>query len=286
MFKHINNKNILKPCLFIVLTLVLTAVAIAIRTIDLSFFFDNDIGYYQRDSIFPVITNILLVASVLFFAIASIFLTRIPESFNSRENTPLTIIGSALCALTFLVMVVNFFLFYMEYPIKIIAIYALLALFSSLYFISNIVNFAGQYRALLVIPVIVDLTFILATSYFKITIQMNSPMKILLHITCLALMFFFISEARSFFEDIKKKRYLFWLCTAILFSGTYSISSMIYFVTSDIFDYNFASYVIIFFAMFVYLVIRAITVIIATKKSVAENIVNEDQPKSQEEEDI
>ncbi len=286
MSERIKNINILKPSLFIALTLILTAAGIALRTLNLIFFFDYDIGYYRSDAVLPLITNIFFVVSVSFFAAASIFLTRIPESLSGHEKNPFTIVASSACILTFLALGVNFFLFYIELPMYIIAVYAIISIISALYFISNILNLGSQYRALLAIPVIVNFVFILAISYFDVTVQMNSPEKILLHITALVSMFFFISEARCIFETIRKKIYLFWLCAALFFSGVYSVPSLICFVTDGVTERNFISFIIIFFAIFVYLVMRAVTVMISEKRVTAEDIANIDAQNSQEEEKI
>ena len=61
MSERIKNINILKPSLFIVLTLILTAAGIALRTLNIIFFFDYDIGYYQSDAVLPLIMNIFFV---------------------------------------------------------------------------------------------------------------------------------------------------------------------------------------------------------------------------------
>ena len=286
MFKRINNINILKPSLFIVLTLILTAAGIALRTLNIIFFFDYDIGYYQSDAVLPLIMNIFFVVSVSFFAAASIFLTRIPESFSGHEKNPFTIVASSVCILTFLALAVNSLLFYMKLPMHITAVYAIISIISSLYFISNILNFGGQYRALLTIPVIVNFVFILAISYFDVTVQMNSPEKILLHITALASIFLFISEARCIFEPIRKKSYLFWLCAALFFSGVYSVPSLICFISDGVTERNFISFIIIFFAIFVYLLTRAVTVMMSEKIATAEDIANIDDQNSQEEDKI
>lgn len=286
MSERIKNINILKSSLFVLLTLILTAVAIALRTLDLVFFFDYDIGYYRSDAVLPLITNIFFVVSVLFFAVSTVFLTRVPDSLSGREKNPLTVVASSLSILIFLALGINFLRLYMLLPTYIIAVYAIISFVSAIYFISNIFNFGGQYRALFTIPVIMNFVFILAISYFDVTVQMNSPEKLLLHITCLSAMFFFILEARCIFENIRKKLYLFWLCTSLFFSGVYSVPSLICFVTDGVYDRKFISFIILFFAIFVYLVMRAVNVMKATKKAVAPEPFNTDAPNSQEEENI
>lgn len=291
MFERIRNKNVLSPVLFVALSLALTALLIVLRFVNLLCFFDYDIGYYQRGAALPIIMNALLVLSVLFFAVASIFITRAPKSLCGYEKNSFTIIGSSLCALTFLALGINFSLFSIALPshiqlnAKIISLYAVFSMLAALYFISNIVNFIGKYRALFAIPLIINAVSILAISYFDITIQMNSPQKLLLHVACLASMFFFITEARCIFEDMRKKLYIFWLCTGIFFSGVYSVPSLIYFAINGISDYTFITFIITFFAVFVYLVTRAVTLMISSLKADTADCDTE-APKPQEEENI
>lgn len=286
MFEKIKKKNILNPSLFVIITLVLTVIGIAIRTINIIFFFEYDIGYYESDTLLPIIMNIFLVLTALFLIFGSLFLTSAPKELKGIEKNPLTIVASAVCILTFLSIGINFLLFYMYLPIKVIVLYALLSLISCLYFVSNIFNFAGHYRALFAIPVIINIVSILAISYFNIDVQMNSPQKILLHITCLASMFFFIAEARCIFEDMRKKLYILWICATLFFSGVYSLPSLISFVVDGVSDYNFISFIIVFFAIFVYTVMRAITLMTTTKKIKPTDTIDLYTPQSQEEENI
>ena len=292
MFERIRNKNILSPALFVALSLLLTAVGIALRLINTFFFFDYDIGYYQSGAILPIIMNAFLVLSTLFFGVASLFLTRVPDSYSGCERNPFTILASSLCAITFIASGVNFWLFrimlpaYVQILIPTLSIFAILSFCSSFYFISNVASFIGKYRAPLAIIVILNAVCILAISYFDITIQMNSPQKLLLHISCLASIFFFATEARCIFESIRKRIYIFLLCTGMFFSGIYSIPSLVSFLLEKPADPNFISFSIIFFAVFIYIVIRAVTLMISDKAPKAADSVSEEAPQSQEEENI
>ena len=99
-------------------------------------------------------------------------------------------------------------------------------------------------------------------------------------------MFFFIAEVRCIFEDMRKKLYILWICATLFFSGVYSLPSLISFVVDGVSDYNFISFIIVFFAIFVYTVMRAITLMTTTKKIKPTDTIELYTPQSQEEENI
>ena len=54
--------------LYRIVSLTVTIAAMLLRTVNLFFFYEKEIGYYQAGSILPVITDMLIVLAVLFFA--------------------------------------------------------------------------------------------------------------------------------------------------------------------------------------------------------------------------
>ena len=113
---------------------------------------------------------------------------------------------------------------------------------------------------------IAALAYILAKSYFDVYFAMNSPNKILLHMACLAAMFFFVALARLALGTLKGKSYLFYLTTTVFLCGVYAIPTAIFCVISKIYrDYTYLYFDIFMLAVFVFAVVKLIALMTATK---------------------
>jgi hypothetical protein len=166
-----------------------------------------------------------------------------------------------------------------DYP-KLLLATILFTLLSCAYFIISALDKFAKVRSILVSAVLVALVFVLAISYFNVYIQMNSPEKIMLHLACISSMFFFINEARAVIGDVRHKIYTFSLFTALFFTGVYSIPSYLAFVANKNRYFSFFYFALLFMPIFIYLAVRALTLLTRPNKSeateeITDNTANE-----------
>ena len=113
---------------------------------------------------------------------------------------------------------------------------------------------------------IAALIYIVAKSYFDILFALNSPNKILLHMACLAAMFFFLTLARLNLDVLKEKSYLFFISSTVFLCGVYAIPSMFFCVISPIYkEYTYFYFDIAIFAVFVFAAIKLIALVLTKK---------------------
>ena len=113
---------------------------------------------------------------------------------------------------------------------------------------------------------IAALIYIVAKSYFDVYMAMNSSNKILLHMACLASMFFFITLARLNIGALKSKSYLFFLASTAFLSGVYAIPSAFFCIISRIYrKYTYFYFDIAILAIFVFATIKLVMLMSANK---------------------
>lgn len=202
-----------------------TLTAVGLRTSSLFFSFDSELGYYSTGAVLPIIFNALLVVGVLFFVVIS------PIWFKKKSiqlPTPtathhaLSIICALICspALVFNIIEVvkkdrHSFMF------------VALAILCMAYFLSDLFKFRTDIKLLLSLAFLIDLTAVLAASYFDQNVQMNAPDKILFGIACVSAMLFIVNELRMTVGTTKPAVYLFSAACASLLCATSSIPSII-----------------------------------------------------------
>ena len=118
---------------------------------------------------------------------------------------------------------------------------------------------------------IAALVYVLAKTYFDVYVAMNSPNKILLHMACLAAMFFFAALARVYLGSLRDRSYLFFTATAAFLCGVYSIPSIFFCIISKIYrEYTYLIFYIIILAVFAFATYKLISLMIAKKPTVVE----------------
>ena len=268
MDKNLGKTSVTKLRVFILATMALSVVGIALHIINLFFFYDNAIGYYSADAVLPTVMNIFFVAAFVFIIIGSAIFARAPYTTTGTESNVITLIIGILCAIPFAILRTTPLSYALDMPSPLLYLIATAAsLASCVYFILTAVNKCKNTRTVLAIAVIVTFVYILATSYFNVYVQMNSPRKILLHIACMSAMLFFLSEARCIIGDMRKRFYVFSLCSALFFTGVYAIPSYIADLAEINQGYTFRYFDTVFIAVFAYLVLRAVMLIITADKA-------------------
>ena len=211
--------------LYRTVSLVVTIAAMLLCTVNLLFFYEKEIGYYQAGSILPVVTNVIIVLGVLFFALFSWFgLRKNPPTYSVRTKstagTPYLIIIELLLfsASVFFVGVGSSF----DIPL------ALTGILGAVYFLlydrkwgSAITHFVCGTAQ------IVFFALLLVNSYFDIGVQMNAPIKLAFQLGCIGGMLLMLSEIRLFCGYPSPRFSAFSNSCAALFLGVASLPTFV-----------------------------------------------------------
>ena len=211
----------LSVSLYAAIALGLSLLAIVLRTLNFFFFFDTELNYDAQGAILPLITNWLLILSVLFFGIASIVMFRKKIELPERVPSVAGRVGAALVALALLYCaVVDLF--------EGAPLYALFCIGGALYFV--LLAFgqgAPLLRILSSLCATIRLLLMMTSVYFDWLIPLNAPDKLIFELACTFGMLFLVCDLRAIVDKPKSLLYGFSLATATLLCGTASIPSLI-----------------------------------------------------------
>ncbi len=244
--------------------IILSVLISFVRIICLFNFYDSDIGYYSK-GILPSILNLSILAGVVFFASAFFTVKRDIVCSDGKEDNTGIKVASVLPMLAFgafFVLSVLKAVFATNEASTLFDIIAkLTALMSLVYFAMNLfaptVN--RNLQTLCGFGIIIWNIYVLGVTYFDIYVQLNSPNKVILHLAIISAMVFFVNEFYCFVGNMRKGFYLFSLCSAVLFSSSASIPSLVYGLLTQGTDYKYFVYDIVFVALYVYFIIRLLS---------------------------
>ena len=214
--------------------LVLSALCIIFRTVGIMFFFDSDIGYFQRGSIVGILAVLLPAIGV----IAALIICAIPNTcppVGEARNTRAVRLAAVLPAIGFGGYAVSYIIRLLEYMTIVPSVpvtYWLLLLSTvlSAVFFALLAFRKNNGNALFVITgvaVVVWMVLSLAEAYFDVYVQMNSPLKIGFQFATLSAVLLTVNELRTDL-DVKRPRFhLFSATVATIFLGSASISSIV-----------------------------------------------------------
>ena len=211
---------------FSLLTVAVAFLAVAVRCLNLFFFFDTDIGYYQSNTLLPIVEAVLLVLAVILLVLASFrWLRHMPVGY--APATPVSVKAvSFVAALLSVISVIQ--LMSVESTSLLPRFLVVLSVISAVYFLLGAWSKASLLpRFLSGLGNIVALVVSLALSYFDITVQMNAPNKIFFQLACLSLMLFTAEELRFTVGAPRKGLYFLSVGCAVLFGGIATIPSLI-----------------------------------------------------------
>ncbi len=247
--------------LFATVSLALTVISIALRCVNLSFFYDSDIGYYTRGALLPALGNILLFFSLLFFAIFPFFIFRKADVAYSPK-TPLSArIAAAVPAIGFLILAVTD-LTDPKLTVSIPFLSCALSIIAAVYFILVALEKATPLSSVLCgFCAILRLVLALGSSYFDVTVPMNAPDKLLFQFACLGGMVFLVSELRAVASKARPFLYFFAAGCAVLFLGTSSLPSLFAAHASILKNTELLFSYYMLASLFVYVAVRLFTVV-------------------------
>ncbi len=207
-------------------SLLAVAVAVLLRTLNLFLFYETDIGYYTQGSVWPTLLRVLLILFVAAFAVLSLRIgTRVsPTPHGNRLTVIVALLVAAVFATTAL----------WRYCVSVtalsnVSVFAFITGgLAAVYFI--LFAFKKALPALSLATgfgAILWFVSILGASYFDVTVTMNAPEKLVLHLACVGGMLLMLAEIRLACGASKPRFYLFSLATATLALCTSAIPSCI-----------------------------------------------------------
>ncbi len=220
------NENVKRKAAiaFLISALSLPFISAVLRTLNIFFFFDSQLGYYQRGAILPLISNIILgIGALVLIALAFVFFKKSAISYCTHTRTEAVI--SYICAAVVGFVAVFVLLSSASAAVKdfssivseeknaltvhfIKGAEVFLTLVCALYFVIAIQNIKPILKVLAGILAIVRLTIMLGSSYFNSLVQMNAPDKLLFGLACVFSMLFIASELKVFAENPRPHIYL------------------------------------------------------------------------------
>ena len=200
--------------IFRIVSLLAVAVAVALRTLNLFLFYEADIGYYRAGSILPILLRVLLILSVVAFAVLPLMMRRRihPASPNMLLTVVAILVATAFAATALWRYCISATMF----SVRTVFFFAAGGLASYFFML-----FVSKKRAPLLsvitgLGAILWLVSILGASYFDVTVAMNAPEKLVLHLACAGGMLLLLGEIRLACGVSKPRFYLFSLATATL----------------------------------------------------------------------
>ena len=217
-------KNITSKTLFST-AMIISFVSVALRCVNLFFFFDTEPGYYTSGAILPIVSHILL----FLFSAAIIIISLL--CFRGTEISYLKPTGIRQGLLYLPTVLFNATLFCDILKLSgnktHSFLFILFAAISSFYFIYDLISPSLTVRIALGISTIGSLIAILATSYFDQTVQMNSPDKILVGLCAIFSALFVASEMKALMGTGRNWLYTASAMLTALFGFTCSLPSII-----------------------------------------------------------
>ena len=211
---------------FSLLTVAVALLVAVVRCLNLFFFFDSDIGYYQSNAVLPVVEVVLLILAGILLAVVSFrWLRHTPAEYASATPASVKGIATLSAALSVLTVVQ---LASVEVGSSFPHFLMVLSVASAAYFLLNAWGGASVLpRFLTGLGGILALVVSLALSYFDITVQMNAPDKIFFQLACLSFMLFTTEELRFTVGAPRKGLYFFSVGCAVLFGTMSMLPSLI-----------------------------------------------------------
>lgn len=252
-----------KVVVYAISALILTFVAIVMRTLSLTLFFDSGIGYYTHD-VLPYATNIFCVLCVVLF-LSALFTVRTSDvTSDGREHNAFLAVAGIVAVAGF---AVYFFISISGYG-KIEDINSVIGLVgklcviaAALYFAMNVSSAQSNKSAQVMCGygIIIWLVYALAVTYFDNDVQMNSPDKLTLHLALVASMIFFVCEFRAYLAQIRKGIYLSSLCAAVFFTGFVAVPDVIAQIMRAHGNYTYIRFDYVCLGIFIYCAVRLIS---------------------------
>ena len=212
--------------LYRTISLVLIAIAVLLRTLNLFLYYEADIGYYRQGAWLPIVLRAALMLSTILLATLPFFLegkvAPIPKPHAASSALAITV--GVVFAVTALLRYCSSAIDASRHSILLF----LMGGFAATYFVLLGLNKLSPLAALITgFGAILWFASVLVSSYFDVYVAMNAPTKVALLLACLGGMLLMLGEMRLLCGAHKKRFYLFALSSSTLYLGVSSIPNLI-----------------------------------------------------------
>ena len=262
-------------------TLILSILAIALRTVCLFTSYDAYIGYYKEGFITSAL-NAFLVISAIYFISARFTIKNDVYTASGKEINLFLRIAGLLVAATFFYTATSILSGQFAEGAWYVTTLAVVSFIASIYFILKFLDVKlDTAHGLLGFAVIIYCILVVLVTYFDILELLNGPNKIMVHLALISIALFMLAEIRAYVGEIEKGYYVASLCASTFFTGACSIPALIFYFSRD-FENSYYIFHVVIAGMFLYLLARLISFVLAS----AEPEVMDDEEQAPQSEEL
>lgn len=238
------NENKTKAWLYVIITVIVSAVAVVFQTILNNYYIEADTGLYEYGAQTPSAFYIFIGVALFLTVTASFVLRRdsLPKELNYGSIFTSLAATLVACSLIFLAVVYimsnsgEVSLFERTAAIKIKNVCMYLSFPTAIYYF--IVAFSGSSRSKFTawfsfFPIIWTLSYLMSV-YFDHSVLMNSPKRTITELALIILMLYQLYETRALLAKSKAVIYFILSNAAVIFLSAAFIPEVIAFVKGEI----------------------------------------------------
>lgn len=260
---------------------VLAVLGMVMRTAALFGAYDSDIGYYKSGALLPLLFNALALPAFIGVVALFVFLPKSTcEGLRPSGASLYVRIASVFALLTSAVPVFYVFLGMMGdtgfYSISSSGTGTVIDAFTLIFGVLSVIYFAlvfsgktenGEGHVYFGYAVILFVLMILAKTYFDFNTTMNSPNKLLLQLTLMSVMLYFLFELRFSLGNAAPRAYSAVSLVSFGLSAVCSVPAIIAFFSGIFTREEYLVYHIAALGFCVYIAARFVSFCVETKKT-------------------
>ena len=275
------DKKTANQRIFAFAVLALSLIFSILFTVIVNSYYEQDVQFFKYGAVFPQIVCwlVFLVSAAI---IAKGFLDKAANGYKSNYNksTPLAVFGSVFTGLIMLVTAVNECIAFITpsesqmienivnsssenaAPFDLRIPIIIFTFISAAYFLLQ--PFVKKIKPLGIV-FIVRMALYIVQGYFSKLSPLNSPVRILEQMSCIAIMIYFVYEVRFIVSEDRPKHYLTFAPAAIFITAVSSVSQICG-SFSGIFSYDGHTFnAILRFALLMYMISRYLPYVLSGK---------------------
>jgi len=249
---------------------ILTIFAIVFRILARVYAYDESIGYFESNSLFPVLYYIFLGLIVLLSFSALISFRKVPISDTVLTKMKQVCIAerfagilSALITLGVIGALVC--IYWINPPSVLIAdaltIFGLVtALFSAIFFLLLAIptRRGKAFHVICGFSLVLHNLYMLGASYFELYTPMNSPVKVLCQLTAISAIFFLLTDLRFMLDNARSARFVFSSTLTLGFSAVSVFTGAFFSVPNESYTDFYHIFNVTNLAIFIYAAVRTV----------------------------
>jgi len=256
-------------------TLILTFIAVVLRTVCFFVSYDAYIGYFKEGFLTSVMNAFLVVSAFYFVSARFTVKDSVLCSDGRGNNVPLRI-ASLIFAMALAYSFGNV-IFQPAAGNWYIMALAIVSILAASYFLVRFLDAKNNtLYALLGLSVALYCVIVVIITYFDVYELLNGPNKIMLQLALLSTALFMLAEIRAHADELKKGFYVATLCAATFFSGACSLPTLIFFSSKNNFTNSYYVFHVVIAGAFIYLLVRLITFVLTPASPVVNEEKNEE----------